>query len=398
MQKKSNPESGWFHPRLLIALLFCAAGLSLAVLSFAGPAASLKEKAFREKKPPTPAVPTPSSSGTISSANPTITYSDGPFVVPNATAQAGDPICTVPMSCSDFALTVAVDDPTKQVRISVSWPISTADFDVYVYNGSPATAMLAGSSASSADPEVVFLPATSGVYTIRVVPFAPVGQTYTAVVTLESKPAVPVAGTAPPMRFLDYPPNPANIAGAGSSGEPSVGVDWNPNVASLKTITPQTPGLPPVNGVNLNVAGVAFFTANLNEFRVNFDDCSSPARNLWEDVTNVTESVETLDPIGFVDHQLPGETGAAATGTGVGRIFQSQLIGASSIASYSDTDGNSWTPSQGSGQPAGADHQTFGGGPYAPTNLSTVPPVIEPPGHTYPHQIYYASQDRICRP
>ena len=44
---------------------------------------------------------------TVSLANSTqISYTDGPFVVANVTAQAGAPICTVPMSCDDFVLTV----------------------------------------------------------------------------------------------------------------------------------------------------------------------------------------------------------------------------------------------------------------------------------------------------
>lgn len=395
MQRKRFSELGIFHPRIVVAILLCVTGMSLAVLSLAEPLRPKGGKISPVKIQPIHA-PTPASSGTIDAAHPTLTYSDGPFVVPNATAQAGAPDCTVPMSCSDFTLTVASTDQTKQVRISISWPLSTADFDLYVYNGDPALGSLAGTSASSADPEVVILPAptVTSVYTIRVVPFAPAGQTYTANVSLEAKPSVPVAGTAPAPRYQDYPPNPSNLAGAGSAGEPSIGVDWNPNVASLQNITPQTPGTPPMNGIRLNAAGVAFFTANLNEYRVNFDDCSSPAATLWEDVTNATESVQTLDPIGFVDHQIPGETGPAANGAGVGRIFQSQLAGATSITSFSDQDGNSgsYSQSQGSGQPAGVDHQTLGGGPYAPSNPNAVPPVIEPP-HTYPHQIYYASQD-----
>ena len=384
MKKASNATSGFLNLRFLFACFLCLCGLSLAVVSFAGGKHS-------RQAPPPPADPTPAS-GTISAANPTLSYSDGPFVVSNATGQAGPPDCTVPMSCSDFTLTVAVNDPSKQVRVSVGWPVSAADFDVYVYSDPPTNTTLAGTSASSADPEVVILPASNATYTIRVVPFAPAGQTYTTTVTLEDKPSVPVAGNAPPPRYQNYPPNPADLPGAGSAGEPSIGVDWNPNIASLKNITPTTPGTPPRNGIRLNTAGVAFFTANLNEFRVNFDDCSSPAHNLWEDVTNATESVTTLDPIGFVDHQLPGETGPAANGTGLGRIFQSQLAGASSITSFSDDDGNTYTQSQGSGQPAGVDHQTLGGGPYAPTNPNSVPPVVEPL-HTYPHQIYYASQD-----
>jgi hypothetical protein len=395
MKKKSSSKSGFINIRNLLGVFLCLSGISLAMLSFA--AAPTSRKAAAQKPPAQPTAPNPSS-WTLDDAHPTVTYSDGPFVVPNATAQAGDPICTAPMSCSDFGLTVGsgiANPTTKQVRVSVGWPVSAADFDVYIYAGFPATGSPIASSASSADPEVVILQATSATYTIRVVPFNPAGQTYTATVTLETKPPVPQAGTAPPPRYQNYPPNPANLAGAGSAGEPSMGVDWNPNVLSLKNgPNPPTPGTPPMNNINLNTGGVAFFTANLNEYRVNFDDCSSPAKNLWEDVTNATESVVTLDPIGFVDHQRPGEagTGYAAPSAQLGRVFQSQLAGATSIMSYSDTDGNSWTQSQGSGQPAGVDHETVGGGPYAPTSVGP-PPVVEPPHPLYPHQIYYASQD-----
>ncbi len=382
MKKRSNAKSGFFTFRILFGCFLCLCALSLAMASFAG-----KKRQSRHRA----AAPTPAQ-GTISAANPVVTYMDGPFVVPNATAQAGDPVCTVPMSCSDFALTVNSGDPNKQVEISVSWPVSTADFDVYIYAGSPATGGAIATSASSADPEVVTLPSTSGVFTIRVVPFAPAGQTYTATVALKDKAAVPPPGSAPPTRFLNYPA-PASATGADSAGEPSIGVDWNPNDPTLKIgPNPPTPGTPPMNNVNLNIGGVAFFTANLNEFRVNFDDCSSPAKNVWEDVTFATEGAETLDPIGFVDHQLPTATGTES-GTGLGRVFQSQLAGASSVTAYSDDDGATYTQSQGSGQPAGVDHQTVGGGSYAPTDMSQVPPVVEPPHPLYPHQIYYASQD-----
>ncbi len=359
-------------------------GLLLAAAAMAG-----------MKKQRRPHAPTPAS-GTISLANPTLTYTDGPFVIPNVTAQAGDPLCTVPMSCSDFGLTVDMTggpdpDPSKQVRISVSWPISAADFDVYAYSGFPAVGSPIASAASSADPEVFILPAASATYTIRTIPFAPAGQSYTATVVLEDATPAPPAGSAPPPRYINYPA-PDSAIGADSAGEPSIGVDWNPNVPSLKDgPNPPTAGTPPMNNINLNTGGVAFFTANLNEFRVDFDDCSSPAKHTWVDVTFDTQGVTTLDPIGFVDHQLPTSSGTES-GMGLGRVFQDQLAGASSLLAFSDDDGASWTESQGSGQPAGVDHQTVGGGSYAPTDLNQVPPVIEPP-HTYPHQIYYASQD-----
>ncbi|HMJ05573.1 MAG TPA: PKD domain-containing protein, partial [Chthoniobacterales bacterium] len=308
--------------------------------------------------------------GTLSLASPTLTYTGGPFVVPNPTAQAGEPVCTVPMSCDDFALTVNMTggpdpDPAKRVKISVAWPVATADFDVYVLQNGTVVA----TSASSADPEVIVLPAVSGTYNIRVVPFAPLGQSYTATVTLEDTPPAPPPASGDAPRYKNYPA-PADLPGADAAGEPSIGVDWNINCAATtagcENLHPNAP-FP-----RRNTGGVAFFTANLNEFRVTFDDCASPAKNLWEDVTSPSESIQSLDPIGFVDPQT-------------GRVFQSQLAGASSILSYSDDDGQSWTQSNGSGQPAGVDHQTVGGGAYA-----AAPPIPHP---TYPNQVYYASQD-----
>ncbi len=353
MKTNTASQSGLSNPRILFAFALCSFAVLLAVFSFADT--------------------NPASPGTVSLASPTLTYMGGPFVAPNVSAQVALN-CTAPMSCDDFVLTVNMaggpnPDPTKHVKISVGWPLSSADFDVYVMQG----ATTVGTSASSADPEVVVLPAVSATYTIRVVPFAPLGQTYTATVTLENIPPAPPPGTGGTPRYKNYAPNPPNLAGAGSAGEPSIGIDWVPVVAGL-------------THDKVNTGGVAFFTANLNEFRVSFDDCSSPAKNpntpsgsftnapLWEDVTNATESVQTLDPIGYVDHQT-------------GRVFQSQLAGATSIMSFSTDDGGTWTQSQGSGQPAGVDHQTVGGGPY---NEAAIPPPVHP---TYPNQVYYASQD-----
>ncbi len=367
MRKTTASESGFFRPRNLLALALCSAGALLGVLSFA-------------------AVPP---NGTLSLGTPTLMYvGSGPYVVPNATAQAnGTPICAPDPGgqlCDDFTLTINVPpgtSATKQVKVAVGWPVSAADFDVYVLQGATGETELT-SCASSSDPEICILPAEPGVFRIRTVPFAPAGQNYEATVTLEDLPAPPPPATGPAPRYQNYSPNPSNLPGADSAGEPSIGVDWNPNVPTLQ------------HG-SVNTGGVAFFTANLNEFRVSFDDCSSPAKNpnspggafsnapLWEDVTSPTEGISSLDPIGFVDHQYPGEPG-----TGLGRVFQSQLAGATSIMAYSDLDGNSWVQSQGSGQPAGADHQTVGGGPY---NNASVPP--PPPHLLYPHQIYYASQD-----
>jgi len=308
-------------------------------------------------------------SGTLTDQQTTLSYTGGPYAAPNVTAQAnGTPICTAPNSCDIYTLTVqvaATDLQSKQIAIAASWPNTTADFDLYVFDSNN---NLVNSSASSADPESTLIPAVSGVYTIEVVPFNPLGQTFTGTILLQNKPTAPGQGTGVPPRFQVYPA-PVSAGDAERSGEPSLGVDWNPNVSTL------THG-------KVNVGGATFFTSNFRDFRVSFDDCSSPAVTTW---TNVTSPVETdpasLDPIGFCDHY-----GASPT---PGRVFQSQLAGpAGSVMAFSDDDGNTWTQSQGAGQPAGVDHQSVGAGPYNP---NATPP---PPAHPlYPNAVYYCSQD-----
>jgi hypothetical protein len=114
-----------------------------------------------------------------SPSNGTLTLASGRWSIPgaicgaNVSAQAnGTPICNAALPCDDFALTINVPagtDATKQVKVAVGWPVSSADFDVYILQGSTVVA----TAASSSDPEIVFLPAVSAAYTIRVVPFIP---------------------------------------------------------------------------------------------------------------------------------------------------------------------------------------------------------------------------------
>ncbi|HEY5028477.1 MAG TPA: sialidase family protein, partial [Candidatus Angelobacter sp.] len=134
------------------------------------------------------------------------------------------------------------------------------------------------------------------------------------------------------------------------AGEPSIGVDWN--------------------------TGKAFIGAGNHTLRVTFNDAVTPASSTWEDKRSPFARV-SLDPILFTDDGRMG---------GTNRTFSSQLNGVTSELSFTDDDGDNWLPTQGSGQPAGVDHQTVGGGPFA----SPAPAV-----HTYPHAIYYCSQDIV---
>ncbi len=289
-------------------------------------------------------------SGTLSVANPTVTYTGGPNLISNPSAQAGEVDC-VNLPCDEFALTINVPaeyENTHQVRVRVEWPIPAEDYDLQV------TGM--GSSGNTpGTPEVVVGAAKSGSHTVRVIPFAVAGGTFTTTITLEQKPPPPpgggsaTTGTSP--RFETYTPPPGSGLGT-SAGEPSIGFG-KPSA--------QFPG------------GRALFIAALETLRVSFDDCSSPAKDTWEDVSSTTTSLATLDPILESDKD------------GFGRTFVSQLGPKTSFLAFTDDDGTTWTPSQGSPVNPGVDHQTIGVGPFD----GNLPDGIG----AYPSAVYYASQD-----
>ena len=52
---------------------------------------------------------------------------------------------------------------------------------------------------------------------------------------------------------------------------------------------------------------------------------------------------------------------------------------------FQDDDGNNWLPSEGCGLPAGFDHPTVGGGPYAPGAT----------GLLYRDSVYYCAQEEV---
>jgi hypothetical protein len=119
------------------------------------------------------------------------------------------------------------------------------------------------------------------------------------------------------------------------------------------------------------------YQAGLQTFKVGFDASTSPAGPTWTDVTAFNQKA-SLDPILFTDPNT-------------GRTFASQLTGQDSLTSFSDSDGTSWTPSQGGGIPSGVDHQTIGGGPYSKN--ATVQPPTTGTVTGYKDAVYYCSQD-----
>ena len=306
-------------------------------------------------------------SGTISAASGSLSYTAGPFIVANESGQGGviTPICEpgTPL-CDEYTLTVNANSvaATKKLLIQIQWPNAAADLDLYVLQG----ATIIGSSHASSDPETVFLniPANGTVYTIRVIPTTPLGESFTGTIALVDPPATTQTGSGLAPRYQNYH---APEGLGDNAGEPSIGVDWNPNVASLKHD-------------KVNVGGVSFFQSGPNTLRANFDDCSSPAKDKWDDVsTPFVQQAALSDPIGFVDRQT-------------GRVFSLDLIGGqgNSLMAFSDDDGNNFLPGQGGGAPAGPDHETLGGGPYNP-NATPAPP----PHPLYPNAVYYASQNIV---
>jgi BNR repeat-like domain len=145
-----------------------------------------------------------------------------------------------------------------------------------------------------------------------------------------------------------YPP-PTGLGTNG--GEPSIGVNWK--------------------------SGRVLVQAGLQTLRVTFNDAVAPATATWEDKSAALPrctAASGFDPILFTDHAT-------------GRTFESQLVPSpvlTSLTCLTDSDGDSWTPSQGGGVGSGIDHQTLGGGPFAPG-------LVGPLG-AYPDAVYYCAQ------
>ncbi len=384
MKKNPSSNSGFVNSRNLVGVLLCTAGISLAMFSFAS-APNKQTSAVHSTAPVTPNAPSPGG-GTLTTAGQTITYTDaGPFVTNPSHLALGQPDCTVPNSCSDFVLTVNAPSlaSTYQVVIQITWPTAANDYDTFLEDSA---GNLVSANESTADPETIIvpIPATSTVYHIIVVlAVGAPGDTITGTASLQKIPAAVNQGPGIPPRYMNYPAGPGQ---ADNAGEPSIGVDWNPNVASLKFQDATH---------NLNHSGVAFFKSGVNNWRVNFDDCPSPAINVWQDVSSpFDQEPEFTDPIGFVDHYSSAQLGLVyPPPLTPGRVFTIDLLGfqGNSLGAFSDDDGNTYTPGGNGGAPQGGDHETFGGGPY---NNNAVP--AAPPHPLYANATYYCSQDIVA--
>jgi hypothetical protein len=380
---KTSSSSGFFRLRVLVALSLCYLSAFLAMFGFAQGTVG-----------PAPA------SGTLSTSNRQVTYTDAVGPAPNATGEGvgvSKPTCAANgADCSIFTLTLDPSifvassgyDPTKNnIVIQIKWSPSAIEYGSFVEDKN---GKVIASNTAGLDPETITLAlntpdlAANGPYTIvTTLEIGSPGTGYTGTVSLVTASGSGSVSTVPPPRYQIYEA-PSGVATM--AGEPSIGVDWNPNVASLMQVAPGTAAHGPTL---LNTGGLTLFTATFDQYRVGFDDCSSPALNTWADIAFIAQQTTTLDTIGFTDHFT-----SAALGTSYpppktpGRTFHGQLTAGDSNTSYTDDDGASHTPSQGGGVPQGPDHETIGGGPYNPN--STPPP---PPNAVYSNAIYYCTQN-----
>jgi hypothetical protein len=281
--------------------------------------------------------------GTVSAAQPSVTWQTNTVTPP--TAAVG---CTSPSdaNCDNFQLTVTPASFPFVVQITLHLSV-VDDWDLKVYDAAGNVVATSGNSPGQ-DESVVLVNPAGGTYTVQGVNFAAATQASgSAVLAPQSSDAAPPgSGPAPTYSVFTDPEE-------HSSGEPSCGVSWNSEIAD--------------NG------GTVMYISGLTTLRLRFNDCTSPAvlreSGNWQDVSP-PNAVTSLDPILYTDPVT-------------GRTFSSQLLGKTSLMSFSDDDGDSWFPSQGSGINSGVDHQTVGGGPFAP-------PL---PNLLHPHAVYYCSQD-----
>jgi hypothetical protein len=247
-------------------------------------------------------------------------------------------------ACDNFRLTIAPPTYSFDVEITLT-PQLADDYDLEVY-GPDGQALETSANLNGQAEQVVLHNPAAGTYTVAAVPYAAVASYSAGARIVTAAPPPP-----PPPPSIEVPPAYVNYAapdGLGTSaGEPSLGVNER--------------------------TGAVLFVAGTETLKTSFDQCTSPATATWSDHSFLTTSQVTLDPILFTDQAL-------------GRTFVSQLLGKASATAFTDNDGTTWTPSQGSGINSGVDHQTIGGGPFPSGGLFQ-------PLTGYPNAVYYCSQD-----
>ncbi|HEY9419791.1 MAG TPA: sialidase family protein, partial [Thermoanaerobaculia bacterium] len=231
--------------------------------------------------------------------------------------------------------------PNFKVEITLT-PQLLDDYDLEVFGPNGQLVGSSGNSVGAAEKVVLSNPA-GGTYTVSAAPYVSL-RAYSASAALTVLPPPPPPSGVPAPTYGIYGPP----VGFGlSAGEPTLGVNEN--------------------------TGAVMYIAGTQTLKADFDDSATPATAAWSDVSTTLTSLITFDPILFTDQQT-------------GRTFVSQLLPTKvSLMAFTDDDGATWSPSMGAGFNSGVDHQSVGGGPFAPG-------LLQPLG-AYPNIVYYCSQD-----
>ena len=306
--------------------------------------------------------------GTLSLDNTALEYSGGPYLVPNPSPQV-EPICE-PNSCDVYTLTVDVpegyadENPADLIRMEFGWADANADFDVYVYD---ADRNEVAAAPTGDNPEIATMEVKAGVYTIEVITFLPLGDTFHAKLEL--------------LRA-----NPGNGEGGISRAE-SNAVIGGPRIDVFRppAFLGSLRAAEPTIGVDVS-NGDAYMLYTTVTTRTEFDDTTSPATATWTDVSDPFSAVtDTNDPIFTSDHAVDAD--GYPVMDEFTRQFVVQLQAATSNIASTDDRGETWIPSQGGGQPHGVDNQSLGTGPY--------PEGFRPLTATYRNAVYYCSHSIV---
>src|SRR4051812_1611293 len=327
---------------------------------------------------------------TVSSSSGTVEWNHGAVFAGQVTNLGVQDVCP-PGLCDNHDLTLVLPAPastfystnTATLTIAFTWT-SSAPTDIDLFAISPAGADHGpgapdGTFTGPGSETLTITDPLDGVWHIRATAaLSPLPTSVHAVATLTTapKPATPAPAPQPHgvATFVNYAAPEDCPAGTVPGTFQSSSTCITPALGS--TTSSQHDAGEPSIGVNWKT-GKVFIEAGNHTLRVTFNDAQKPATAAWDDKRSPFARV-SLDPILFTDDGRLG---------GPDRTFSSQLNGVTSELSFTNDDGDNWFPTQGSGQPAGVDHQTVGGGPYALPLPATK--------SSYPHAIYYCSQDVV---
>jgi hypothetical protein len=378
---------------LVAALIFTSSLIMLGAIPLlgAGIKAGHAQKVSPSAVPSTGPIP-PSGSVGPAPGGPSATWQQGmaPNPGPNVNSESH---CVENVTCETFTVTVTGTQASwagQRVQIQLNWQNSADEYDVYIHQGANTNTsgmgVNSGALVTSAangpglTAQTAFIDVSqwgTGVFTVHIAgdltPVATDSYTGTAIAVPQTPPPPPPApeDTGPKIGYENFEAPGVLTQGTATSsggvtveyegrgaGEPSVGVNW------LSTSN--------------SVGGMTNFQSDLETLFISWDEsCSATTpKATWANRRAPTSVAIDSDPIGFTDRQT-------------GRVFAGELtlLSPTCKTSYTDNDGASWTPTQGSGLASAVDHETIGGGPYAP------PLNLNPPSPAYPHAVYYCSQD-----